>query len=195
MTDALGQRSTESLADELLVIRCQLGERDAFDALVLRWHRPLWAYVHRLLGDDSVSPDVTQDVWLRVVRGIARLRDPQKLRAWLFGIARRAVMDHLRARYAVCSEVAVDVSELPDLSADLSDNENGAAEMILAQLDDALRLLPVVEREVLVLFYLKELSLSELAEVLAVPVGTVKSRLHRARRLLRQHVTPEGRFA
>lgn len=187
MNDFAGEPSTESLADELLVVRCQLGERDAFDALVLRWHGPVWAYVHRLLSDDSVAADVTQDVWLRVVRGIARVREPQKLRAWLFGIARRAVMDHLRMRYAVCNEVGLDVSQLPDLSGD----EAGNVEPDLARLDEALYALPVVEREVLVLFYLKELSLLELADVLAVPVGTVKSRLHRARQLLRHRLNQE----
>jgi RNA polymerase sigma factor (sigma-70 family) len=187
-----------ALLDELLVIRCQLGERDAFDALVLRWHAPVWSYVSRVLAGDSSAPDVAQDVWLRVVRGIARLQDPQKFRSWLFGVAHRAVMDHLRRKYASQMEVGVDVSELaavPDVSAVVDPADEADLDRELEHLDDALQQLPVTERDVLVLFYLKELSLADIADVLSVPIGTVKSRLHRARHLLRGRIGIESRTA
>lgn len=174
-----------SLADELLVVQCQLGEREGFDALILRWHGPVWRYVRRLVGDDQASADVTQDVWLRVIRGIERVREPRKFGAWLFGVARRTVMDHLRARYAAGTEVAVDVADLPDVADEEFDRQ---VEREMDELDDALGALPVIEREALALFYLQELSLNEIADVLAVPVGTVKSRLHRARKLLRSRL-------
>jgi Sigma-70 region 2 len=97
--------------DELLVIRCQLGERSAFNELIERWHQPIWRYLRRLAGDDAVQ-DVAQDVWLRVLRGIGRLRDGSKLRPWLFGIARRALMDRLRNQYASQVDSDIDVTEL-----------------------------------------------------------------------------------
>ena len=87
-------------ADELLAIRCQLGERAAFDALIARWHEPLWRYLRRLANNDDAARDLTQDTWLRVLRGIGALREPAKLRPWLFGIARRVAMDRLRFEYA-----------------------------------------------------------------------------------------------
>jgi RNA polymerase sigma factor (sigma-70 family) len=173
-----------SLTDELIVIQCQLGEPAGFDALILRWHQPVWKYVRRLLGDDPSAPDVAQDVWVRVIRGIGRVREPRKFSAWLFGVARRTVVDHLRGRYAGSVEIAVDVTELPDAV----DDDRDELERSLDRLDDALGTLPVIERETLALFYLRELSLIEMAEVLAVPVGTVKSRLHRARKLLRRRL-------
>src|SRR5690348_6282036 len=86
--------------DELLVIRCQLGERSAFEELAARWQLPLWNYIRRQTGSDDVARDVAQDVWVRILRGIARLRDGARLRPWLFGIARRALMDRLRQQYA-----------------------------------------------------------------------------------------------
>lgn len=78
-------------------MRCQLGERAAFDALIERWNVPLAAYLTRLAGNDDAARDVVQDTWLRVLRGIDRLRDTSKIGAWMFGVARRALMDSLRA--------------------------------------------------------------------------------------------------
>ena len=171
--------------DEWVVVRCQLGERDAFDELIERWHEPLRKYVRRVAGEDGAS-DVVQDVWLRVLRGIGRLRDGTKLRPWLFGIARRAVMDRLREQYARGPVDDVDVGDIPDESSDAS------AEADLELLEQELALLPVVERDVLTLFYLRELSLREVADVLDVPIGTVKSRLFRARQLLRRELDKRG---
>lgn len=172
--------------DELLAIRCQLGEAAAFDELIARWHEPLWKYLRRLIGDDDAAAESVQDVWLRVLRGIPRLRDAGRLRAWIFGIARRVVMDRLRAKYAEPALVSADGLDLEKAE---SSNE---LEEELGILQEEVARLPVTEREVLVLFYLKELSLIEMSEVLGVPVGTVKSRLFRARNILRGQLESKG---
>jgi RNA polymerase sigma factor (sigma-70 family) len=175
--------------DELLVIRCQLGEAEAFDALVLRWHPPLSRYINGLLPGDNSADDVVQEVWVGVLRGIARLREPGALAPWLFSIARRAVMTRLRQRYASAVEVPLaSPDELSIADIQLSDSEDD-----WTVLESHLDTLGVVEREVLVLFYLKEMSLQDLSAVLAIPVGTVKSRLHRARVQLRARVSEETR--
>lgn len=173
-------------ADELLAVRCQLGEREAFDALVERWHGPLWNYLRRVVGDDERAAEAVQEVWLRVVRGIGRLRDCSRLRAWLFGIARRVVMDRLREKYAEPPHVSLDDSDIA--AAEDSPDVIEAIDLMRKELAQ----LPVAEREVLALFYLRELSLKELADVLAVPIGTVKSRLFRARHALRQQLLDKG---
>ena len=121
-----------------------------------------------------------------MIRGIPQLRDGSRLRAWLFGIARRTLMDRLRQRSARSPTVDVDVDEI---AADTSAAEEAED---LQELERALAEVPVVEREVLTLFYLHELSLNEVAEALNVPVGTIKSRLFRAKRLLRQTMTARG---
>jgi RNA polymerase sigma factor (sigma-70 family) len=180
--------TSETLADEWLVVRCQLGERDAFDELVARWQLPLWRYARQLTGHDAASDDATQDVWLRVLRGIARLREGAKLRPWLFGIAHRVLMDRLRAQYRMplVSDDAADLEAIP------IDESALQLEADLAALSDGLARLPAPACEVLTLFYLQQLSLDEVSQVLAVPVGTVKSRLHRARRLLRLQLDIQG---
>jgi RNA polymerase sigma-70 factor (ECF subfamily) len=175
--------------DELLVIRCQLGERPAFDELVERWHLPVWRYIRRMAGDDDAAWDVAQDVWLRVLRGIGRLRDGAKLRPWLFGIARRVLMDRLRHQYTTPIDADVD---LTTVAATVSSDDSEEA---IAAMERELARLPVIEREVLTLFYLRELSLTDVADVLGVPVGTVKSRLFRARQQLRHGLDTEGESA
>ena len=174
------------LADELIAVRCQLGERAAFDELIARWHKPLWRYARNLTGNDAAADDAAQEVWLRVLRGIARLQDGARLRAWLFGIARRVLMDRLREQYAhpVAAEADIEQHAAPDDLADL--------EAELSAMRDGLARLPLVENEVLTLFYLQELSLDDVAQVLGIPLGTVKSRLFRARKLLRHEMQAKG---
>ncbi|MFG6416505.1 RNA polymerase sigma factor [Roseateles sp. DC23W] len=178
----------DPLTDEWLAVRCQLGEREAFDELVARWQLPLWRYARQLAGSDSAADDATQDVWLRVLRGIARLREGAKLRPWLFGIAHRVLMNRLREQYRtpLVPEGDADLEALP------ADDDTLQLETDLAALRDGLARLPALECEVLTLFYLQQLSLDEVSQVLVVPVGTVKSRLHRARRLLRLQLGVQG---
>ena len=172
-------RREDSRADELLAVRCQLGERGAFEDLIARWHEPLWRYLRRLTSNDDVAADLAQDTWIRVMRGIASLRDPANIRPWVFGIARRVAMDRLRLQYARPQADDVDfesIAAMPD------DHE---PEVSLAALDAAMSTLPITDRETLTLFYLRELSIDEMATLLAIPAGTIKSRLFRARQALR----------
>jgi RNA polymerase sigma factor (sigma-70 family) len=178
--------SPDVRADELLAIRCQLGERDAFDALITRWHEPIWRYLRRLTGSDDAAADLAQDTWLKVLRGIASLRQPASLRPWMFGIARRVAMDRLRRQYARAEDAS---AVLEDIPAHVPDSD---LESDLAALEDHIQSLPLREREPLALFYLRELTIEQIAALLGVPPGTVKSRLYRARQLLRQSLTGEA---
>jgi len=178
-------RKPDPRQDELLTIRCQMGERAAFDALIAHWHEPLWRYLRRLAGNDDAARDLAQDTWLRVLRGIASLREPAKLRPWLFGIARRVAMDRLRFEYVRrVADDAVDELAAPESDPDL-ESESAALEAGMATL-------PLPEREALTLFYLQELTIEEIALLLEVPLGTVKSRLFRARQSLRRELSNGG---
>jgi RNA polymerase sigma factor (sigma-70 family) len=167
--------------DELLVVRCQLGERTALAELVRAWHPTVWDYVRRML-DAARADDVSQEVWVAVLRGLPRLQDPARFAPWLFTIARRAVADRLREQYARAETPAE-----PEPFADALD-----AVLDRELLLGGLASVPVREREALVLFHLQDLSLEDCAEICAVPVGTVKSRLHRGRRLLRENLLEKG---
>jgi RNA polymerase sigma-70 factor (ECF subfamily) len=102
-------------------------------------------------------------------------------------------MDRLRAKYADSRMVSVDMTEMADVPESWAAPPLAEADEDIDLVREALARMPLVEREVLVLFYLKELTLGELADVLAVPIGTIKSRLHRARGMLRERLaTKEG---
>jgi RNA polymerase sigma factor (sigma-70 family) len=176
---------SDTRADALLAVRCQLGERKAFDDLIRRWAGPLRRYVSRVAGNAEQADELVQDIWLRMLQGIGRLQDPGKFRPWLFGIAHRRMMDQLRERYATPLDAHATNEEIAAESAP-ADRELEARE-----LGRGLQRLPAAERDVLSLFYLEELSLSDVASVLDVPVGTVKSRLFRARNLLRLELIGE----
>ncbi|WP_433227796.1 RNA polymerase sigma factor [Actinomadura formosensis] len=169
--------------DELLVVRCQLGEREAFTELVGLWHVPVWTFVRRML-DAERADDVVQEIWVAVLRSLPRLADPSRFAPWLFTIARRTVLDRLCREYTV-TETPGGATETPteDLAEEVADRTDLIA---------ALASLPTLEREILILFYLEDLSIADCAQICEVPAGTVKSRLYRARRLLREHLAEKG---
>lgn len=169
--------------DELLVVRSQLGERAAFAELVGRWHAPVRTFARRML-DDQRADDVAQEIWVAVLRGLPRLADPGRFTPWLFTIARRAVLNRLRHEYTA-AETSAEAEEPP--TGDLADEVVDRTVLVAA-----LAALPPAEREILILFYLEDLPIEDCAQICAIPPGTVKSRLHRARRLLREHLAEKG---
>lgn len=173
----------QTIYHELLVVRCQRGDGDAFRELVREWERPLHYYIRRLLGSNDVEWDVLQEVWLRVFRGIASLREPRTLPIWLYRIARRTAMRHLREKY---SDPALDqtLSDLEGIEVEIDERLHLTGDDA-EQVHRALKQIPVVWREVLTLHFLEDMSVQEVAEVIGVPAGTVKSRLYHAKRALR----------
>lgn len=166
------------------MVRCQLGDTDALDDLVTAWHRRLWRYVRTLLPGDEAAGEAVQNIWLRILRGLPALREPHLFPGWAYRIAYRAAMDQLRVKYADALNEPLDLTDAVE--------DSGNLELEFERKIDAERLhvalteLPVLERNVLSLFYLQELSLTEISGVVDAPVGTVKSRLFRAKRLLRE---------
>jgi len=176
----------QDFPNELIVVRCQLGERPAFDELVERWHLRLWRYVRCMVERREQAEEAVQETWVRVLRGLPTLREPGRFGPWFFGIAHRVLMDRLRTKYTSTFE-----ETSPDMLAGL-DEVPGFDDEDVARLHDGLCRMPLLEREVLTLFYLEGLSLHEVAVVAAVAEGTVKSRLHRARRMLRGVIETKG---
>ncbi len=171
------------MTDELLVVRAQLGEHAALAEVLARWRMPVWIYVRRMLGADQAD-DVTQEIWLAVVRGLPRLKDPGRFAPWLFTIARRSVTDRLRGKYAQAEKASGD--------GDMVVEDPAEAIVDRAALVGVLSDLPVPEREILILFYLEDLPVEDCADICQIPAGTVKSRLNRARRLLREQLEEKG---
>ena len=172
-------------SDEVLVLRSQLGDRAALEQLVGRWHQPLLDLLRQITLDVDAAEDLAQETWISALRSLARLREPDRFRWWLFTIARRRAHDRLRHAYR--SPVA---PAAPDDLADVDRRpvpDQDDAEAAVADRDQIvslLRHLDVELREVLALHHLHDWPVREVAAALDVPEGTVKSRLHRARRQL-----------
>jgi len=161
---------SEQLIDELLVMDAQSGRVQAMEILVSRWQKRLWRYSCRITGDGEAAWDVTQEAWLAIVRGITRLNDPARFRPWAFRIATNKARDWIR-KNACTRQRAAD----PAGAARQPDSE------ITDDLHTILRRLPEKSRTVLTLYYLEEFALADVARILRIPRGTVKSRLHAAR--------------
>jgi RNA polymerase sigma-70 factor (ECF subfamily) len=179
----MAQEEQDDRADLLLVLRCQLGEAAAFDGLARRWAKPLQRYLATWTADGDALGDLVQDVWLRVLRGLPGLRQPEKFRSWLFGIAHRTAMDRFRAKYRQAPPMPEEAAD--QVAADESGADSADKEALLAALDRALNRLGPMERQTLTLFYLEDISINEVAHITGVPAGTVKSRLSRGRAQLR----------
>ncbi len=179
-----------ALVERLVVLRAQLGSREAFAQLVRRYDAPLLFYLHRLLDRTADAEDVRQEVWLTVLRKLNGLEDAGAFRSWLYRIARHRGISWLRRRRR---EVPLPDAAALEEAAEAPAQEDPAfgpeeAAAVYAALDTV----SAAQREILTLRFLGGLSYEDMARVLDCPVGTVRSRLHYARQALRAAVS-EGR--
>jgi RNA polymerase sigma-70 factor (ECF subfamily) len=140
------------------------------------WERPLFYYLRRLVSSEEDAWDLLQETWLKTFRSLGSLRDPRCLPSFLYATARNAAISRLRNNElsrGVTNALDEESLECPD--DDVSVFEN--AEHVHHALDQ----LPLQHREILTLYFLEDLSHEEMASLLAIPLGTVKSRLHYAK--------------
>src|SRR5262245_17526759 len=176
MSDALDQ-----LYERMLVARCQVGDADAFADLVGRYQARLHYFLRRTLGSKRAErvDDLLQDVWLDVYRSLPRLADPAAFPAWVYRIARnRAYGELRREQRTVTIDTRVDC-EAPDEPDEVFSADE--ARVVHECLDE----LTQEQREVLVLRFLEEMNYESIADVVGCGVGTVRSRLHYAKKALR----------
>jgi len=172
--------SADRTYDEWLALRCQTGEREAFEDLILAMERPLRYYATKFTGSDERAIDVLQEVWLLVFRKIGQLKEPAALRPWLYRLTRGVAVDHLRhtvTRRRAEDDFASQFDEAAEPDFDKADAE---------AVHQALDALDPVCREVLVLQFMEDFGISQIAEVIGCPVGTVKSRIHYAKKQLKE---------
>jgi RNA polymerase sigma-70 factor (ECF subfamily) len=174
---------TQQIADEWLVLQSQDGDGRAFEQLVSRWQERLWRHARRLIRDDAAAWDVVQEAWMSMLKGLRRLDDPGAFSNWAYRIVTFKSIDHIR-RGARRREVE---ENRPELTPDPVEDDD------VEELRIALGELSVEQRAILSLHYREELGVERIAQILGVPVGTVKSRLHRARAALKERITRRRR--
>jgi RNA polymerase sigma-70 factor (ECF subfamily) len=174
MTDA-----ADRLYETVLVLRCQAGDEAAFAELVERYQPRLRYYLRKMLREVHGVEDALQDVWLCVFRAVSRLADVGAFRAWLYRIARDRALGELRKRRPPAQPL-----EEGDWTDERTEDTRFTVEdveRVHAGLDE----LVAEHREVLVFRYVEAMTYEEIAEVVGCQVGTVRSRLHYAKRALR----------
>ncbi len=174
--------AADRLYEQVLVLRCQTGDADAFTELVGRYNDRLRYYVRRLLGATDPADDVLQNVWLTVYRKLPGLRHPGALSVWLYRIARNAALVELRRRPTWSELTGEPEARGPDA------DEPEFSPDDAAWIHSALERLRPEHKEVLVLRFLEEMSYEEMAEVVGCPIGTVRSRIHYAKQALRREM-------
>jgi RNA polymerase sigma-70 factor (ECF subfamily) len=180
MTDQADQ-----IYERVLVLRCQTGDEAAFAELVARYGPRLGYFLRKMLGDPHSAEDMLQEVWIAVFRGLPRLADPKAFPAWVYRIARDRAWRTLRKRRPNQRSLIED--DLIEEYDDAFSPEDARA--IHAGLDT----LASEHREVLVLRFLEDMSYDDIANVVGCQLGTVRSRIHYAKRALRRALEQETR--
>jgi RNA polymerase sigma-70 factor (ECF subfamily) len=168
----------DHITDEWLVLNARSGDRSAFQRLVDRWQKRLWHHAFRLCGDSDLAWDAVQDTWMSVARGIGRLGDVAAFRGWIYRIVSRRVADLAGRARRNPEPVTIEPAEIVP-----HDNDG------VQDVRDALARLPRERQALLALRYMEGFEVNEIAEILGVAEGTVKSRLHRAREEMRTTLT------
>ena len=170
--------------EQLPVQQARDGDAAAWDALFRRYQLPLYVYVFELVRDEQTSLDIVQETFINAARHLGSLRDDAKFGGWLFGIAHQKCIQRWRkqAREEMLREEfvgePVQFESAPD---DLLIREEQEAEFMRL-----LNELPAPQRSVLLLYFIEDFSLEEIAGITGVSLGTVKSRLHYAKKSLRK---------
>ncbi|MES1213556.1 MAG: sigma-70 family RNA polymerase sigma factor [Singulisphaera sp.] len=176
----MGSSAADRLAERIVVLRAQSGDRAAFHELVTMYEARLMYYVRRLGCDLDACQDVLQETWLQVFRSLGTLRAAEAFRVWLYRIAHRRAIEQVRLR-------TVEVPATNALAAEQADdNWNELALLENVEIvHQALERLSPAHREVLTLRFLEEMDVAEIAAVIGCSEGTAKSRLHYAKSALR----------
>jgi RNA polymerase sigma-70 factor (ECF subfamily) len=170
--------------DRLLVEQAQRGDREAFQAVAFALSDRLFGVAHRLLRDFDSAGDALLVALVRFWRDLPSLQDPERVEGWATRILIRACHDQLRRDRPPGLRVMLSESMAPDPTGAITNRE---------EMERAFRRLNAEQRAVIVLQYYRDLSLPEIAEVLGIPLGTVRSRAHYAKRILRAAIEADSR--
>lgn len=179
-------------ADETLVLRAQKGDQAALAELITRYERKTYNLAYRLMGNHADASDAAQEALVRVYTRLHNFRGDSAFSTWLFRVVTNTCLDELRRRgrlrhASLDNPLPADEGALPRQTTDDSDGPIERAERreVQAAVQRAIKRLPDEYRTVVVMRDLHDLSYHEIAAVLGTSLGTIKSRLHRARQALR----------
>ena len=189
--------TSDQTEDRELVRRCLKGDQDAFRILLAKYERPVYGLVRRMIRDEEDARDLAQEAFIRAFKNLKQFDLERKFSSWLFRIANNLCIDHYRRRRLATVPMVRRVDgedeetwDLPDSGPDpaetFSDRERSRRLLV------AIESLPPVYRMVILLRHQQGLAYDEIAGTMELPLGTVKARIHRAHRLLKEKLTRQG---
>lgn len=196
LASAIGARDLEAA----IVADLKAGSEEAYAWLIGEFHQPIYSVVYRILTDPADAADTTQEVFLKVFRGMKHFHGQSSLKTWIYSIAVHEASNRRRWWFRhKAREKSIEPLECTAQNAGIATNEalvderespfeNVAHEEIRARVEEELRKIPEPYRTTVILRDLEEMSYEEIAEVLDVSLGTVKSRLTRGREALRRRL-------
>ncbi len=192
-------RPDSSPASDIELVRQALeGSDTAYSDLLGRFQRPVFSLIRRMVLDPALAEDLAQEAFLKAFRALGSFDQSRKFSSWLFKIAHNTTIDYLRKKQLDTVALETADSEQPDLVAVIPDSraespEASAHSRDMAQaLEQALMSLRPAYREVIVLRFQEGLAYEEIAEITGLPLGTVKTHLHRARNGMARHLSDHG---
>ena len=179
-----------------LIAQSQEGDLQAFNQLVLAYQSTLHNVAYRILGDGEAAADATQDAFLSAYRAIGRFRGGS-FKAWLLRIVTNSCYDQLRVKQRRPTDSLDDMTVEPEYDANLADSAESPEAYALRQelgavIQSGLSVLPADQRVVLILSDIEGMRYQEIAQVVGISLGTVKSRLSRARAKMRDYLVRNG---
>ncbi|MEP5610972.1 MAG: sigma-70 family RNA polymerase sigma factor [Cyclobacteriaceae bacterium] len=175
-------RTSDRIIDEWLVINCQQGDRKALELLVKRWDSRILKRAYITTQDYSASKDIAQDAWITIIKKLRSLKDPGAFEWWSLRIATTKSIDWIRA-----NQLSRKRDETRRMAQeDFMETQAAPAEEIIVSLRAAIQELPEGQQQVVRMFYQENLNILNIARILDLPTGTVKSRLFQARERLKK---------
>jgi len=193
MASNAAARSSPPADEHDLIARCQAGEREAFDELIRRYQRRIYTFAYRLTGNADDAADVAADTFVRLYSSIGSFRGDSSFVTWLFRVVTNIYLDSRKRRRAHPTQSLDEMIELEESSVQRQVEDDAPSPQRIAEdhertalLQEAIESLPEFQRVMIVLYHVEGMAYEEIAEALSLPVGTVKSRLNRARLALRK---------
>lgn len=190
----------QTLSDQAVVLLVRDGREDGARELVRRYERPVFSFVLRLVGDRALAEDLSQETFVRTLSHIDSYRTELKFSSWVFRIAHNAAIDHLRRRHPETLSLdgdpnTISVEEAAESAIAVADPGASPLDQLVqaelgAQIEGAIAQLRPAYRTCVILRFVEQLSYEEIAQTLELPIGTVKTHLHRARLELQALLKP-----
>jgi len=181
--------------DEELIRHFQEGDKSSYDELVSRFKGPLFSFIYRILGDRAFAEDLLQETFLRLWVNRDSYREVARFSTWIYTVAGNLAKTELRRQkirrwFPISSgsgagenEITIEISD-----PDADPHRDLERATILRRVDEEIRRLPLVFREVIILRDVRELTYDEISKILRIPIGTVKSRVNRGRLRLQKRL-------